>query len=82
MIFMDVSTIAPRDEFDDRLQVLIREIHSAPTATGVDQVLLPGEREWEHRRKAQVEGIALPADVLSKLTEAANLVELSPNWLT
>ena len=82
MIFMDVATIAPRDEFDDRLQVLIREIHSAPTATDVDQVLLPGEREWEHRRKAQVEGIALPADVLAKLTEAANLVELSPTWLT
>ncbi|MBY0232824.1 MAG: Ldh family oxidoreductase, partial [Gemmataceae bacterium] len=48
-------------------------IHAAPTAEGVERVLLPGEREWANWRRALAEGIELPADVAAKWREAEAL---------
>ena len=72
-IAIDVAAMSLQDEFDRRLRELIDEIHGAPTAAGVDRVLLPGEREWNCLRQTQMHGISLPADVLEKLQEAADL---------
>lgn len=68
---IDVKSIAPPGQYASRMQALIDEIHSAPTADGVTRVLLPGEREWELRRMALESGIPLPADVRAKLDEVA-----------
>ncbi len=70
---IDVGAIAPRAEYDARLKHLIDELHAVPTAEGVDQVLLPGEREWRNFHRAQQEGIPLPADVRAKLQEVSAL---------
>jgi LDH2 family malate/lactate/ureidoglycolate dehydrogenase len=78
---IDVNTIAPRDEFLARVDKLIDEIHNAPKATGVDRIYVPGEMEWERRRVAQREGIALPADVRAKLSELTEFAGYSPDWL-
>lgn len=71
-IALDVATIAAPDQFEARLRKLIDEIHAAPTAEGIERVLLPGEREWNLYRRAQTQGIDLPADVRAKLTTVAN----------
>lgn len=68
--------------FAQRVQSLIDEIHAAPTADGVDRVLLPGEREWAHRRRALDEGIALPADVIAAISPLAAELHLATDWLT
>ena len=68
-------------EFQQRLRHLVDEIHAAPTADRVERVLLPGEREWEHRRRAVRNGIPLPADVLAKLRSISEETGLSPAWL-
>jgi len=81
-IAIDVAAIAPREQFNARINDLIREIHAAPAADGVERVLVPHEREWNLRRKALVEGIDLPSDVAGKLTDLANDVDLHPAWLT
>ncbi|RIK76166.1 MAG: malate dehydrogenase [Planctomycetota bacterium] len=78
---IDVNAVAPRAEFDQRLARLIDEIHAAPTADGVDGVLLPGEREAQNLRRASDEGIALPADVVEKLRAAAAIAGAAPTWL-
>jgi ureidoglycolate dehydrogenase (NAD+) len=70
---LDVAAIAPRPDFDRRLQQLVHEVHSAETADGVDRVLLPGEREWENYRRALESGIELPPDVIEKLQQASGL---------
>lgn len=70
-IVIDTEVIGPRDEFDRRLKHVIDELHAAPTAEGVERVLLPGEREWQNYARAQRDGIELPADVLAKLAEAS-----------
>lgn len=78
---IDVAAMAPRAEFEERIDALIREIHDAPTADGVEQVRVPHEREWNLRRRALAEGIALPSDVVGKLAGLADDVDLHPAWL-
>lgn len=70
---IDIAAMAPLNEFQQRLRRLIDELHDAPTAGGVDRVLLPGEREWNSFHHAKVHGINLPADVRDKLRQAADL---------
>lgn len=80
-IAIDVATIAEPGEFDLRMQTLIDEIHAVPTAEGVDRVILPGEREWERKRRAEAEGINLPDDVRVKLTAVAREFGVRADWL-
>lgn len=78
---IDVETMMPRDDYQARIDHLVREIHAAPTVDHVERVLLPGEREWRHRRRALEEGILLPADVVAKLVSLSQLVDHRPEWL-
>lgn len=80
-IAIDIATMGPREVFDARINDLIREIHASPTADGVEQVLVPHEKEWKLRRKALVDGIDLPSDVVGKLAGLADDVDLHPAWL-
>lgn len=76
-IAIDIASMVPPEQFEKRLRTLIDEIHGSATAVGVERVLLPGEREWALQRRAQTEGIALPADVLAKLNGVAEAFELT-----
>ncbi len=76
-IAIDIAAMVSPDQFERRLRKLIDEIHAAPTAAGVECVMLPGEREWNIFRQAQVQGIDLPSDVVEKLSSAAALVGLA-----
>ena len=58
-------------KFLDRVEQLIDEIHSTPTAEGVPQVYLPGELEWKRRERALQEGIPFPPDVRAALDEVS-----------
>jgi LDH2 family malate/lactate/ureidoglycolate dehydrogenase len=78
MVAVDVASICDRSEYEAAMRSLVREIHEAPTAAGVERVLLPGEREWSCHRAAESAGIPLPMDVRDKLAAAAALVGLDP----
>lgn len=80
-ILIDVAAMSSPDAFRARMQQLIDEIHQAPTAVGVERVLLPGEREWKLRREALQTGIALPEDVKMKLRTVAEDFGLQADWL-
>ncbi|MFN8711168.1 MAG: Ldh family oxidoreductase [Planctomyces sp.] len=75
-VAVDVAAMTDLSSFHQRLQSLTDEIHRAATADGVEQVLLPGEREWILYHKSQVHGIDLPADVVAKLTTVASDYQL------
>ncbi len=79
-VVIDVAAMAPPEQFTARVRKLIDEIHAAPSADGVERVQLPGEREWANRRRAKVDGIALPDDVREKLRELATEPTM-PDWL-
>jgi ureidoglycolate dehydrogenase (NAD+) len=78
MVAVDVASICDRSEYEAAMRSLVREIHEAPTAAGVERVLLPGEREWSCHRAAESAAIPLPMDVRDKLAAAAALVGLDP----
>ena len=73
--------MVPIQEFKERMDKLIREIHAAPKAKGADRIYLPGEKEWEKRDEALAEGIALPEDVVAKLRELAEDLGLNVDRL-
>src|SRR6201999_1720836 len=70
-VAVDVAQMMPLDEFKRRADGLCRELRAAPRAAGSDRIYLPGEIEWERRRKALAEGIVLPDDVLHSLAALA-----------
>lgn len=72
-IAIDVEAMMDMKVFSERLQHLIDEIHSAPTAEGIESVLLPGEREWRNYDLACERGIPLPEDVIASLATASQL---------
>jgi len=74
----DLAAICDPAAYAAAMRGLVREVHEAPTAAGVDRVLLPGEREWSRVRAAEAGGIQLPADVRERLAAAAVLVGLEP----
>ena len=78
--FLAIHTdaIMPIDKFCKRIDKLIDEIHAAPTAEGCDALLVPGEREWAHRRIALKDGLDLPQDVLSALSDVATDFNMDP----
>jgi ureidoglycolate dehydrogenase (NAD+) len=73
---IDAAAMMPSATFGHRMEELIDEIHAAPRADGVERLLVPGELEWERHRRAVVDGILLPPDVLASLREAASIVDL------
>lgn len=72
-IVLDPRVIAEPAQYDRALEKLIHQIHAAPTAVGVESVLLPGEREWGQYHRSREEGVELPDDVVAKLREASQL---------
>ncbi|MBU6293355.1 MAG: Ldh family oxidoreductase [Planctomycetes bacterium] len=72
-IAMDIASIADPEEYRRGARRLVEEIHAAKSAPGVGRVMLPGEREWDARRKAMAGGIPLPSDVVAKLAEASGM---------
>jgi LDH2 family malate/lactate/ureidoglycolate dehydrogenase len=49
----------------------VRRHKEAETAPGVDEVLLPGEREFRHEAEARARGVPLAPDLLAKVRAIA-----------
>jgi LDH2 family malate/lactate/ureidoglycolate dehydrogenase len=68
---VDVRQMLEPGAMEARMGELVRQMHEAPRAAGVDRILLPGELEWERRERALREGIELPEDVVTPLRQLA-----------
>lgn len=66
-IAFDIGAMMPLTEFKSRMDSMVRELHAAPKAAGVERVYVPGEMEWERREAALATGIPLPPDVAAGL---------------
>ena len=76
-IAIDIGAMIPIDDFKRRVDALAREIREAPRAEGSNRIYLPGEIEWERRRKALVEGIVLPEDAWLSVVELARELDIA-----
>ena len=79
---VDVNAIAPAGEFARRVTELVDEVRAAPPAEGVARVMVPGEREWANRQRAEAEGITLPPDVTAAIEAAAREAGIAVPWGT
>lgn len=73
---LDVKHFMPIDEFKARADALIDEIKSTPAATGLADVLIPGERAHREMLLRQKEGIPLPETTRKALEDLAASVGL------
>jgi len=71
-IAIDVGAIMPVQQFQDRMDRMIRQIRTLPRAAGSERIYLPGEIEWERRAGALERGIPLPDDVIDSLLGASD----------
>lgn len=70
-IAVNVESLMPLTQFQDRMDQMIHEVRSAPRAAGAERIYLPGEMELERREVALRQGIALPDYVLINLFKIA-----------
>jgi len=73
-IAINPDMFMPVEMFKAKVDVMIREIKSAPKASGASRIYMPGEMEWERREKALQGGINLPPDVV------LNLKGMAEDW--
>lgn len=57
----------------ERIDEMIRLIHEAPKADGVDRLYVPGEMEWDNSQRAGKEGVLLPEMVYDELMKLSEL---------
>lgn len=69
---VDLARMTDIDAFKARMDREIRFIKASPAAVGVDEVLLPGEMEYQAYEKQTREGITYPIEVLREVKAVAD----------
>jgi len=77
-IAVNIGAFLAVEDFKERMDHLIREVHASEKAEGVERIFVPGEIEFERREKALQEGIDLPDDVVASLHGLAE--DLGLDW--
>jgi LDH2 family malate/lactate/ureidoglycolate dehydrogenase len=81
MMAIYIDGFLPIQEFKGRTDEMIRKIHSAPRASGVERIYLPGEIEYLSERKRRTEGILLPEAVYQDLLQIGRELNLDTEKL-
>src|SRR6516165_2184099 len=76
MIVLNIESVQPLAEFNERMEALITQIKSVPLAQGFDEVFYPGEIEARNEARNRREGLTLPVDTLADLKKVADVYGL------
>lgn len=68
---IQIERFTPYDAFLERIEQLIAQLKSCPTAPGVERILLPGELEAELKARRLAEGIPLDEETVERLESLA-----------
>ncbi|WP_286256016.1 Ldh family oxidoreductase [Streptomyces graminofaciens] len=71
LICVDIAAMADPAEFGRRMESLIEETKSTPTAPGTPEILVPGEPETRTAERLRTEGITLADDTWASLARIA-----------
>jgi LDH2 family malate/lactate/ureidoglycolate dehydrogenase len=66
---IDVAAFGPREEYEERVEALVRQVRSARRQDG--RTYLPGEIEHEQAERREREGIAVSGPLRAQLSELA-----------
>jgi LDH2 family malate/lactate/ureidoglycolate dehydrogenase len=75
---LDPARILPPGEFERRTDALIRDVHAAQPAPGVERVMVPGEIENRRREERMAHGVPLARGQLDDLARLARELGLAP----
>lgn len=71
MIAIDPAALMPPDEYNRRLDELVRQVKGAPPINPARPILLPGEVEFRRRSLRQTAGIPVSRETVAGLRELA-----------
>jgi LDH2 family malate/lactate/ureidoglycolate dehydrogenase len=80
-IAIDPGAILPIQNFEQRVEEMIEQLHNAPKAKGSDRTYVPGEIEWEKRECSLKHGIPLPESIVTSLHRAGQECDIDPAML-
>jgi len=66
-IVIDPSIFMPMEDFKRRVTELVNRIKNTKKASGIDEILIPGERAWRERAQRLESGIELDDELVSQL---------------
>jgi uncharacterized oxidoreductase len=75
---LDVSRFRPADEFAATFSGLVEWVKSPPLASGVEQILTPGDPERARQRDREASGIAIDDTTWAQIVEAGESVGVAP----
>jgi LDH2 family malate/lactate/ureidoglycolate dehydrogenase len=78
MLAVDPQISIPLDQFLERVDALIDQMHASPPASGVDRVRVPGERRADVARLRERDGVPFPASRLAALRRLGE--DLGVSW--
>ena len=76
LIAIDAGVFTSADKFASRTTDLMKRIRAVPPATGISEVLAPGDFEHRTREKRMREGIQIPESTWSEIVEVAESLGL------
>ena len=79
-IVFKIDMFMEPETFQSRLSRLLDQIYSSQKASGVDRIFVPGEMEWEARRKNLALGVPIRSSNYRLLAEFAEREGLSEMW--
>jgi len=78
---INIGAMQLQEEFKSRMDEYIDYVKASPKAKGKDRIYMPGEIEWERKRKADQEGIMMPDDVVQSLEMVSKRIGLELVWI-
>jgi LDH2 family malate/lactate/ureidoglycolate dehydrogenase len=75
---IDISRFMPVEEFRARVERLVENIKSTPTAAGYDEVMVAGDPEWRLEEQRRRDGVPLGAGTWEALLKAGERVGVLP----
>ena len=69
---LDVTAFQPLEEYTARTAAYVDQLKAVPTAEGVDEILLPGERASRAAAQHRETGVDVPDDVWDSVAQAAH----------
>ena len=77
MQVFNIEAFLPLEEYQRGVRAFLNNIKVSPRASGVDEVLVPGDFEYKNRQERLATGIEIPDTIYSQLQEWANKLDIS-----
>jgi uncharacterized oxidoreductase len=81
-IIIDPARLSALDVFSDEVSRFVEFVKSSETVTPDAEILVPGDIERRNRQQRLLDGIELDENSWKQLCDTANLLEVSPPFLT